>query len=72
VPRVDARYHGDQAAVDGMLDFAVNVRGAEPPSWLVERLVARLDGQYLRAAVRPDWPTLVEALVESTAGEVPR
>ena len=26
----------------GLVDFAVNVRGAEPPSWLVERLAARL------------------------------
>jgi len=31
-----------------MLDFAVNVRTAEPPSWLVERLAARLGdlGRY--------------------------
>lgn len=41
-PRAAARYHGDQAAVPGMLDFAVNVRAAEPPSWLVERLATRL------------------------------
>ncbi len=40
--RAAARYHGDQAAVPGMLDFAVNVRAAEPPSWLVDRLAARL------------------------------
>ncbi|MGX9792291.1 Rv2231c family pyridoxal phosphate-dependent protein CobC [Mycobacterium sp. MMS18-G62] len=46
--RAAARYHGDQAAVPGMLDFAVNVRTAEPPSWLVERLAARLTdlGRY--------------------------
>jgi histidinol-phosphate aminotransferase len=31
-----------------------------------------LDGKYLRAAVRPEWPTLVEALVEATEGEAPR
>jgi histidinol-phosphate aminotransferase len=37
-----ARYHGDQAAVPGMLDFAVNVRASEQPSWLVDRLAARL------------------------------
>ncbi len=37
-----ARYHGDQAAEPGMLDFAVNVRHAQPPAWLVERLAARL------------------------------
>src|SRR6186997_1020421 len=43
-----ARYHGDQAAVPGMLDFAVNVRGAAPPRWLTDRLVARLSdlGRY--------------------------
>lgn len=37
-----ARYHGDQAAAPGMLDFAVNVRHARPPHWLIERLAARL------------------------------
>jgi histidinol-phosphate aminotransferase len=37
-----ARYHGDQAAEPGMLDFAVNVRHAQPPAWLVQRLAARL------------------------------
>src|ERR1700731_1061058 len=46
--RAAARYHGDQAATPGMLDFAVNVRGAAPPSWLVDRLAARLGdlGRY--------------------------
>ncbi|HYR14340.1 MAG TPA: hypothetical protein VEQ67_09000, partial [Mycobacterium sp.] len=31
-----------------MLDFAVNVRAAEPPSWLVDRLAARMTdlGRY--------------------------
>ncbi len=37
-----ARYHGDQDVAAGMLDFAVNVRHARPPSWLVQRLVARM------------------------------
>jgi histidinol-phosphate aminotransferase len=37
-----ARYHGDQAAAPGMLDFAVNVRHAHPPQWLIQRLAARL------------------------------
>jgi histidinol-phosphate aminotransferase len=41
-PLAAARYHGDQAAEPGMLDFAVNVRQAQPPAWLLERLAARL------------------------------
>ncbi|WP_255378856.1 Rv2231c family pyridoxal phosphate-dependent protein CobC [Mycobacterium sp. E802] len=40
--RAAARYHGDQAAVPGMLDFAVNVRPGGPPAWLTDRLAARL------------------------------
>lgn len=42
IPLAVARYHGDQAAEPGMLDFAVNVRHAQPPAWLVQRLAARL------------------------------
>jgi len=42
IPLAAARYHGDQAADPGMLDFAVNVRHARPPGWLVRRLAARL------------------------------
>ncbi len=41
-PLAAARYHGDQAVTPGMLDFAVNVRGARPPDWLVQRLAAGL------------------------------
>jgi len=41
-PLAAARYHGDQAVAPGMLDFAVNVRHAQPPDWLVRRLAARL------------------------------
>ena len=41
-PPAAARYHGDQAVAPGMLDFAVNVRHAHPPQWLVARLSARL------------------------------
>ncbi len=37
-----ARYHGDEAVAPGVLDFAVNVRHAQPPEWLVQRLAARL------------------------------
>lgn len=37
-----ARYHGDQAVAPGMLDFAVNVRHAQPPDWLLGQLAARL------------------------------
>src|SRR6201996_4704680 len=41
-PLSAARYHGDQAVAPGMLDFAVNVRHAQPPEWLMRRLAARL------------------------------
>ncbi|QUR68035.1 Rv2231c family pyridoxal phosphate-dependent protein CobC [Mycobacterium spongiae] len=41
-PLAGARYHGDQAAAPGMLDFAVNVRHGQPPAWLVQRLADRL------------------------------
>jgi histidinol-phosphate aminotransferase len=41
-PPAAARYHGDQAAAPGMLDFAVNVRHTHPPEWLLTRLAERL------------------------------
>ncbi len=41
-PRPGARFHGDRETGPGMLDFAVNVRGAGPPGWLVNRLASRL------------------------------
>jgi len=40
--RPGSRYHGDQAADPGMLDFAVNLRNDQPPDWLVRRLSGRL------------------------------
>ncbi|MFD3591182.1 Rv2231c family pyridoxal phosphate-dependent protein CobC [Nocardia sp. NPDC058640] len=42
------RHHGDVEARPGMVDFAVNVQGVAPPSWLRERLAARLTdlGRY--------------------------
>lgn len=50
-PAVDTaalRHHGDVEARPGMLDFAVNVRGVAPPSWLRTRLAARIGdlGRY--------------------------
>lgn len=50
--RAGARYHGDQAAAPGLLDFAVNVRHRQPPAWLARRLAARLPdlGSYPSAA----------------------
>ena len=51
-PRPGSRYHGDQDADPGLLDFAVNVRRSAPPSWLVARLAERLGelGRYPSAA----------------------
>jgi histidinol-phosphate aminotransferase len=51
-PPPDLRHHGDVDAEPGLLDFAVNVRGAGPPPWLRDRLVAALDrlGRYPSAA----------------------
>jgi histidinol-phosphate aminotransferase len=48
IPLAASRYHGDQAAEPGMLDFAVNVRHSQPPTWLIDRLAARLPdlGRY--------------------------
>ncbi|MCW1958056.1 MAG: Rv2231c family pyridoxal phosphate-dependent protein CobC [Mycobacterium sp.] len=50
--RPGARYHGDEAVGPGILDFAVNVRHAQPPVWLQRRLAARLAdlGSYPGAA----------------------
>lgn len=49
---MDLRHHGDVDAEPGLLDFAVNVRGAGPPGWLRDRLVAAVDqlGRYPSSA----------------------
>lgn len=39
----ELRHHGDVDAAPGLLDFAVNVRGEAPPTWLRARLAATLD-----------------------------
>ncbi|MGL5406993.1 MAG: cobyrinate a,c-diamide synthase [Propionibacteriaceae bacterium] len=36
----DLRHHGDQDAVPGLIDLAVNVRDATPPAWLQETLIS--------------------------------
>ncbi|MGV0646415.1 Rv2231c family pyridoxal phosphate-dependent protein CobC [Mycolicibacterium sp. XJ2546] len=70
--RAGARYHGDQAAAPGMLDFAVNVRTDEPPTWLVDRLAARLPelGRYPSAADEQRAVTAVAARHGRSADEV--
>ena len=57
----DIRFHGDQAAGPGMLDFAVNVRAAAPPPWLAHRLSARI-GDLGRYPSREDETRAVEAV----------
>ena len=54
----DLRHHGDAETGDGLLDFAVNVRGTAPPAWLGRRLADSLtslgsypDQDAARAAV---------------------
>ena len=46
------RHHGDVDAEPGLLDFAVNVRGTGPPSWLRKCLAGALGrlGHYPSAA----------------------
>lgn len=38
MPEVDLSHHGDAEATPGLLDFAVNVHGSEPPAWLADAL----------------------------------
>jgi histidinol-phosphate aminotransferase len=70
--RREARYHGDQAVVPGMVDFAVNVRVAGPPSWLVDRLSGRLTdlGRYPSAADERRAVEAVAARHGRSGGEV--
>ncbi len=42
--RPDLRHHGDIEATPGLLDFAVNVHGSEPPDWLLAVLRQELHG----------------------------
>ena len=60
-PRPGSRYHGDQDADPGLLDFAVNVRHGAPPSWLVERLAGRL-GDLARYPSAADHEAAVAAV----------
>jgi histidinol-phosphate aminotransferase len=38
VPLNDLLHHGDAELAPGLLDLAVNVRGTQPPPWLISRL----------------------------------
>jgi histidinol-phosphate aminotransferase len=50
---MDLRFHGDQELSGELLDLAVNVRGEQPPPWLISRLERSLK----KLAAYPD-PTL--------------
>lgn len=43
LPEVDLAHHGDVEATPGLLDFAVNVHGTEPPAFLAEALRRAVD-----------------------------
>ncbi|MDI2126705.1 Rv2231c family pyridoxal phosphate-dependent protein CobC [Yinghuangia seranimata] len=47
---IDLRHHGDREVAPGLVDLAVNVRGAAPPPWLAERIAESLT----RLAAYPD------------------
>ncbi|WP_280383989.1 Rv2231c family pyridoxal phosphate-dependent protein CobC [Nocardia wallacei] len=66
------RHHGDADVRPGMLDFAVNVQGAEPPRWLRERLAARLHdlARYPDADEESEVRALVAARHGRTRDEV--
>lgn len=66
------RYHGDAEITPGVLDFAVNVRGAGPPGWLRQRLVAALDrlGRYPSVAEDAAARAMVAARHGCDAAEV--
>lgn len=73
----DLGHHGDAEVGDGLIDFAVNVRGGMPPEWLAARIRASVkdlaaypDQRTARAAVarRHDRP-VGEVLLTSGAAE---
>lgn len=39
----DLHHHGDKDVARGLVDFAVNVRGSAPPTWLRDAIVSELD-----------------------------
>lgn len=73
----DLQHHGDREVGPGLLDLAVNVRGAAPPAWLRGRLHRALDrlGSYpdpaaaTAAAARRHGRSADEVLVTAGAAE---
>lgn len=73
----DLKHHGDLEVAPGLLDLAVNVRGAAPPAWLRGRLERALDrlGSYpdpaaaTAAAARRHDRSADEVLVTAGAAE---
>jgi histidinol-phosphate aminotransferase len=69
------RHHGDDDALPGLVDLAVNVRPGTPPSWLAERLhtvdVARYPSQdpALKAVAERHGRSPGEVLLTSGAAE---
>lgn len=71
---IDLRYHGDAELTPGLVDLAVNVRGAAPPEWLLDELrrsvtdLAAYPDQAPARQVLARWHDCAAAEVLPTAG----
>ena len=64
---IDLRHHGDRNVGHGLIDLAVNVRLAQPPTWLAEHLAAGL----LNLASYPDPAAATAAVAARHGRDVP-
>ena len=62
----DLRHHGDRELAPGLLDLAVNVRGEQPPPWLISRLERSLK----KLAAYPDASAATRAVAKRHGRDV--